>query len=262
VVGAAAGLATEGAADVGRHDPHVLGVDTDRLGQQALGHVGVLRGQPGLDAVVGGSHQDRVALDRCGGDPLVDHPYPGDVVGVVEDVGGVLGGALRGDVGADRLELQRSVSGEGGLDVDDGGQVVVVDVDQLGGVHRLCARLGDHQGDRVADVAHLVHGQGGPGRLFVHVGEAGQRPATEVVGGVDGHDALGGSRLAGVDAGDGGVGEGAPDEDRVGDTHAVQVVHEGALPQQQLPVFDAADLGSKDRSRHESHPTTNGKSLR
>ena len=35
----------------------------------------------------------------------------------------------------------------------------------------------------------------------------------------------------------------------------VEVVDEGALPEQQLLVLDAADLGSKDRSRHGRHPT-------
>ena len=38
----------------------------------------------------------------------------------------------------------------------DGGQRLVVDLDQLGGVRRLCIGLGDHEGDVVADPAHAV----------------------------------------------------------------------------------------------------------
>ena len=38
-------------------------------------------------------------------------------------------------------------------DVDDGGERLVVDLDELRGVLRLRARLGDHDGDAVALVA-------------------------------------------------------------------------------------------------------------
>ena len=79
-------------------------------------------------------------------------------------------------------------------------QVVVVDVDQLGGVHRLGPGLGDDEGDRVADVADLVDGQGGAAGLVVDVGEARQGLAAEVVGGVDGEHAGRRGGLGGVDA--------------------------------------------------------------
>ena len=70
------------------------------------------------------------------------------------------GGARNvGDVAADRLELQRRAVGERLLHVDDQRAGVVVDVDELGGVDRLGPGLGDHEGDRVADVPHLVDGQ-------------------------------------------------------------------------------------------------------
>ena len=38
----------------------------------------------------------------------------------------------------------------------DGGQRLVIDLDQLGGVERLVQRLGDDEGDVVADPAHAV----------------------------------------------------------------------------------------------------------
>src|SRR3954447_21299105 len=46
------------------------------------------------------------------------------------------------------------------------------------------------------------------------------------------------------------MGEGAAHEDRVGDPAALEVVHEVALAQQQLEIFDASYFGSEDRSRH------------
>jgi hypothetical protein len=262
VVGPGAGLAAERAADVGGDDSHVLGVDADRLGQQVLGHVGVLGGHPGLEALVGRAHQDRVALDGRGRDPLVDHAHAGDVVGVVEHVRGVLGGALGRDVGADRLELQGRVGGQGVLDVDHRRQLVVVDVDQLGGVHRLGAGAGHDQRDRVAGVAHPVDRECRARRLLVDVGEARQRLATEVGGGEHGEHAVGGRGRGGVQPGDACVGEGAADEGRMGDTCAVEVVHEGASPEQELLVLDAADLCPKDGSRHATHTTATGRALR
>ena len=44
-----------------------------------------------------------------------------------------------------------------------GGQRLVVDLDQLGGVLGLVERLGHHEGDRIADIAHPVAGQHGCG---------------------------------------------------------------------------------------------------
>ena len=255
VVGPGAGLAAEGPADVGRDDADVGGVDADRLGEQVTRHVGVLGGDPGLHPVGGGTDQDRVALDRGRGDALVDHPHAGHMVGVDEDVRGILGCALGRDVGADGLELQGGVVGERLLDVGHRRQVVVVDIDQLGGVHRLGPGLGDDEDDRVTDVADLVDGEGCSARLVVDVGETRERLAAEVVGGVDGEHARRGRRLGGVDAGDPGVCERAADEDGVGDAAALEVVHERALTEQELEVFDTADFGSKDRSGHTRQPT-------
>ena len=51
--------------------------------------------------------------------------------------------------------LGRAVLG-GVLEVDHRRQRLVVDLDQLGGVARLRQRLGDDEGDAVADEAHLV----------------------------------------------------------------------------------------------------------
>ena len=88
-----------------------------------------------------------------------------------------------GDVAADRLELQRGVVGERVLHVGDDRQVVVVDVDQLGGVHRLGAGLGDHEGDRVADVADRVTVSAGRAQALLTSakGGTGSRPRSSAV---------------------------------------------------------------------------------
>ena len=43
--------------------------------------------------------------------------------------------------------------------VDNGGQRLVVDLDQLGGILRDRQRLGDHEHDRLADIVHLADGE-------------------------------------------------------------------------------------------------------
>ncbi len=49
---------------------------------------------------------------------------------------------------------------ERGARVDDGGQRLVLDLDQLGRVARELARRGDDRGDRIADEARLADGEG------------------------------------------------------------------------------------------------------
>ena len=69
---------------------------------------------------------------------VAEHQAEADIAlrAVVPDLGGaVLGGVL---------------------EVDDGRQRLVVDLDQFGGVARLRERLGHHEGDAVADEADLV----------------------------------------------------------------------------------------------------------
>src|SRR4029077_7775047 len=68
------------------------------------------------------------------------------------------------DVGAGLLvDEHRRVFGVGV--VDDGGQGLEVDVDEVGRVLGERAARGDHEGDRVSDEADLVLGQGRARRL-------------------------------------------------------------------------------------------------
>ena len=100
--------------------------------------------------------------------------------------------------------------------VDDRGQGVVVDLDQIDGVFGEVAALGDHQGHRVADEAHLALGQRGPRGLgalrsdrrvplLLHVG-------VEVGRGENGAHPGQRQGRRGVDAADSGPGKGAADE--------------------------------------------------
>ena len=79
------------------------------------------------------------------GDALVDEALADHDLAAGE-VGRTLGAGLREhDVGA-RLGEQHDVVVEGRLRVDDGGQRVVVDLHQLGGVGALPRALGEHDG--------------------------------------------------------------------------------------------------------------------
>ena len=101
------------------------------------------------------------------------------------------------------------------LDVDHRRQRLVLDLDQFGGVARLLHRFGDHEGDALADRAHLVGGEDRPQRAkalrAAHVFGHRRRQAAELVGddigaGEHGKHAVGGFGLGGIDALDARVG--------------------------------------------------------
>ena len=142
-------LRAEAAADVGRDHAHlVLGqAEHERRHQQPL-DVRVLVRDVERVAVVGAAvRRDRGArLDRVRDQPVVDDVELRDVRGLgergvdrrlVAERPRVALVARRAVVDLRRARLQRVDA------VDDRGQHVVVDVDQLGGVLRLVGRLGD-----------------------------------------------------------------------------------------------------------------------
>ena len=108
--------------------------------------------------------------------------------------------------------------GDGVVDRRDGRERVVLDVDHLGGVGRLVARLRQHDRDDLAEVVDLVGGH----REVLGVDHVlGDRPRTrqrrdpeahvlELRPGVDGEDAVHVLGGRGVDVLDAGVGEGRP----------------------------------------------------
>ena len=118
---------------------------------------GAAQGQALVAGVVVGDRAAR--LHGVGGEPVDHHAVPDDVEGTCEGGIGrrlVAGFVHEGEVirafvvdGA-RARLDRV------LERRHGGQHVVVDRDRLGGILGLVQRLGDHEGDRLADIAHRV----------------------------------------------------------------------------------------------------------
>ena len=84
-----------------------------------------------------------------------------DVIGLLErpvDVAVVVD-PLPDDVGADGLMQHGSTGRNRGEGVDDRGQRLILDLDELRGVARGLTRVREHDGDRIALVANLVDRQ-------------------------------------------------------------------------------------------------------
>jgi hypothetical protein len=115
----------------------------------------------GLRVVRGGG---AARLHRRHGDALVDEAYAGHMCGAGEDrieLGAFLGlGAERMPVdGEIALRLRPDLRHAGLRCTGDIGHRIarrVVNLDQFGGVARLCLRLGDDQRHRVADMARAI----------------------------------------------------------------------------------------------------------
>ena len=152
VLGVAARLGAEAAADRGRDHAHLLRLEAERAAASwSRTPKGAWVGTLTDHAVAVGLDEDAVGLHRHRGDALVDEAALDHDVGAVED-GRVLAEVeLDREVRAVLGEQERGAVGERRLRVDDDRQRVVVDDDQLGRVDGLGARLGDDRGDDVAD---------------------------------------------------------------------------------------------------------------
>ena len=138
--------------------------------------------------------------------------------------------------------------GERGLGVDEGRQRIDVGPHHLGGVLALLERLGEHDGDRLADEADLAVGERRSGEVGVHGGEAVVWRHAEVGGREDldhaGHRAC----IVEVDGADGAVGDVGAHE------HGVQLVRQVEIGEvlpaagEQAGVLRAEHPGSEDRS--------------
>ena len=164
-------LGAEAPTHVGGHDAQlVLGDAEDEGAHQEADHVRVLaRGVERVVARGGIVLADRGArLDRVRDEAVVDEVDLGDLGGLGE--GRVVGrlvaelpivagirGSLVPNERCSRLERVR--------DRDDGRQLLVAHLDELGRIARLGAALRDHDGDLVAHVSHPVGDECGVRRL-------------------------------------------------------------------------------------------------
>ena len=201
-------------------------------------------------------------LHRVADQPLVDDPQADDLVRAphrrldrvpVADLGPV------GDVVAPVVVQLRRVRLERFLHVDDGRQLLVVDLDRLGAVLSGVARLGDHERDRVADLTHLAvaHQRVAADRLDAgDVAAARDRlgEVAELARGVDRDDAGELLRRRAVDRPDAAVRDRGAVKRGVEGVDQPDVVGVLRAPGDQAGVFDALDPRA-DHS-HQRHRST------
>ncbi len=218
LLGVVEDLRAEAAADVGRHHAQLVLRDVEHEGaHQQPDDVRVLAG--GVERVLVGAGvvlaDGRARLHGVGDEALVDEVELRHVVSVPERRLGLLPVApLPVEAGVVRRlvpDLRGAVL-DRVRDGDHGGKLLVVDLDQLGGVARLVTGLGDDDGDRVADMAHAPQGQRrvrrlDHGRAVPRLDQPAAGQAADLVGGhvgagEDAGDPRGLPRRRGVDAAD------------------------------------------------------------
>jgi hypothetical protein len=158
LVGLDAGPHAEATADVSHQHPHlVLGHLEDDVGQRVARARRVLAADMDGQAVAFPLGHDRARLHGIHDQPLV-HDVDRHDVGRSFEGGVGLGGiaeAVEADQVAGRaLPDLRRAGLQRILHLGDRRQGIVLDLDQFGRILRLAAALGDHRGDRLADIAH------------------------------------------------------------------------------------------------------------
>ncbi len=161
LVGVRAGLGAKPATDVGGNDPDAVLVHVEDLGQLFAYDEGVLRGGVVREAAVltpGGGRGPN--LQGAGRHPLVDDPLAHDHLATLKDrLVAFLGDAGR-DVGAG-LGEEQDVAVNRHFRVDDRGQRVVINLDELGRVDRLRLRAGHDGRHWLAHITHHTVGEEG-----------------------------------------------------------------------------------------------------
>ena len=162
----------ETAADVRRDDPQfVLRNVEDEGAHQEADDVRELAGRPqrvlpGRRIIFG---DRRARLHRVADQPVVDQADARDMRRLAESGIGrslVAERPIAAQIVRHVVEQKRRVALDGIEHADHRRQDVVVDDHRFGGVLRLLARLGDDEGDRIADMAHLALRQRRMRRLF------------------------------------------------------------------------------------------------
>ncbi len=206
-------LRPEAAADERRDHAHLPLAEAEHRGKAVANEHRRLRGVPDRHLVGAGVplRHHAAGLDRRGNAVLV-------AKAAFEDQIGLRGGAaiialgladMGGDVGAEIVVNMRRCGVERLFDIDDRRQDVEIDLDIVERVLGDVAAFGDHDRQRLADVADLVLGQRHLGALIEddsrdrrrrHQQRSGLPVGAEIVGGVDRHHAWAFQRRANVDA--------------------------------------------------------------
>ncbi len=165
-------LGAEGAAHIWRDDPElVLRRNVIECGKHQSRDMRVLARGPQRVVLLGGvvDAERRARLDRVRDQAVVDDVELGDVLrlGDRHVDGGAIADLPIVDQVVGRLRVKlRCVRLQRFRGIDDGGQLLPVDGDRIGGVARLAARPRHDDRDGLADIAHRV---GGERRIGAHI---------------------------------------------------------------------------------------------
>ena len=178
LLGAERGLRAEAASDVGRDDPQLVRIEPERRAEAVVVPVRHLRREPGGDLAVRRLGCGRAHLERACGHALADERVRHDDVAALEQRRVVIHAARPArDVRPDVREEQQLVLC-GLLRVEEHRQRLVLDGDELGGVHAGCAVVAEDDGHDVTDEAHdLLRDERPPQPLLEH-GDRRRRPST------------------------------------------------------------------------------------
>ena len=268
------GLRAEAAADI-RRDHADLGFRRLQRGggQQHALHVRILRGQPErvlLLAVVvlagGGARLHRVADHAA-----VDEIELRDMRRLRERG---FGGRLVADLPVERDVARRLAPDlrrarcERAIDRGDDRQIVDVELDQFSGVLRLQQRLGDDHRDRLADMAHAIHGHGRMRRIELRLAaDVLSHPATGQITDTIGlqvcadehvHDTRRGLGSRDIESLDDAMRHLGSQDVGLGLARADDVVGVATLAGDEPLVFDARDRGPKSGAAHGNSRSTMG----
>ena len=266
-----ADLHAEAAADVAHDHAHlVLGHLQDDVAQSVARHRGVLAADMDDQPVVLPLRHDRARLHGVHDQALVHDVERHDVGRALESLlglGVVAELVVAGDVARRALPDLRRAGLERVLDLGDRRKLLILDIDQLEGVLRLLARVGDDGHHGLSDVAHhLVSQRTAGGHLgLAAVGRRKHRREGEVthtflfhVGpGVDRDHARCLFGCGSVDLQDFCVGMRRPHEHNMRLIGPREVVGEAARAGQEPVVLDALDVLSLAKHRHTPLPPQN-----
>ena len=162
-------LGAEAAADIGRHHAQLPLRHMENVGQHVADGVRALARQGQRQAVVRRIvfGDDAAGVEVIGRQALIDQRQRHDFRRLREGARGrrlVAERDVEGDIAAVLRPNPRRVRLQRRGDADDMRPRLPIDRDRLGGVLGAIKRIGDHKGNRVADVAHLVARQDRIGR--------------------------------------------------------------------------------------------------